>query len=109
MFIGYKLYVSCLSAFVVGNIFAFGHYVVSDTQRHTHGSSWYVHCFYEILTKTEVHDQIFSKLFIINFTKIVFYRSQVVSCKQVYKYTDLMKLIGAFLTLFVVNVLEMKK
>jgi len=72
MFIGYKLYVSHLSAFFVRNIFAFGHYVVSDTQRHTHRSSCYVHYFCEILTKTEVYDQIFSKLFSINFTKLCF-------------------------------------
>jgi len=72
MFMGYKLYVSHLSASFVGNIFAFSHYVVSDTQKHAHRSSCYVHCFCEILSKNEVYDQIFSKFFSINFTKICF-------------------------------------
>jgi len=72
MYIGYKLYVSYLSAFFVGNIFTFSHYVVSDTQRHVHRFSCYVDLFCEILTKIEVYYQIFSKFFGINFTKMCF-------------------------------------
>jgi len=72
MFIEYKLCVSNLSASSVGNIFAFSHYVVSDTQRHTHRSSCNVHCFCETLIKIEAYDQIFSKLFSLNFKKFCF-------------------------------------
>jgi hypothetical protein len=107
MFIEYKLYVSNLSASSVGNIFFFCHYVVSDTQRHTHRSSCNVHSFCETLTKIEAYDQIFSKLFSLNFTKFFFI---ILKLFRANRYTNTHRTDEASGCIFntVVNVPEMK-